>query len=503
MTTMHRARAIAAAMTSLLLALPAAAQAQTAVITGKVTSEFGQPVEQANVYINDLTISVATNAQGVYTITIPAARVSGQAGQPARSRDRLSAGIAADPPHGGKPDPELHVEAGRQSPQRSRRHGRRRRGTERAKVPFAIGRLTAEDMPVPALDPIQALAGQGCRRPYRADRAARPGTTPEIMLRGPHVDQRAGPQPRSAVRRRRRDPERRQPRRAGRSRHRVRRSREGRGRRVALRRDGGQRRHRHQDEARREPGRRQVQRPHGIRRERLNSFNYGAAGQPSRCSSTRRATRFCVSGAGPVAPCSRTVELDDGDAAHQQRRRGHDSHRLQTFSGRAQPSGGELLNVFQSNMWPGQCYNIARRRSRRQASIALQLARCDRASRRRALLRQRLVHGRPGRHQGAHRSAAAPRPREPRLRRRAATATVSVSTLYDQWHARTFTPATSARCCRGATTGTDYSRATRWAAAPHVGGTGLRPTTQRRRRASSTIPRTRSTTASPTASSAT
>src|SRR6266513_1758485 len=78
MTTMHRARAIAAAMTSVLLALPAAAQAQTAVITGKVTSEFGQPIDQANVYINDLSISVATTATGAYTITIPAARVSGQ-----------------------------------------------------------------------------------------------------------------------------------------------------------------------------------------------------------------------------------------------------------------------------------------------------------------------------------------------------------------------------------------------------------------------------------------
>ena len=33
-------------------------------------------------------------------------------------------------------------------------------GVERSKVPFAIGRLTAEDMPVPALDPVQALAGK-------------------------------------------------------------------------------------------------------------------------------------------------------------------------------------------------------------------------------------------------------------------------------------------------------------------------------------------------------
>src|SRR5438128_5742316 len=78
MTTMHRARAIAAAMTSILLAFPAAAQAQAAVITGKVASEFGQPVDQANVYINDLAISVGTNAQGVYTITIPEARVTCQ-----------------------------------------------------------------------------------------------------------------------------------------------------------------------------------------------------------------------------------------------------------------------------------------------------------------------------------------------------------------------------------------------------------------------------------------
>src|ERR1700704_3991415 len=78
MISMNRARAIAAALLGVLLTLPAQAQAQNAVITGKVTSEFGQPVDAANVYINDLTISVVTNAQGSYTITIPSARVSGQ-----------------------------------------------------------------------------------------------------------------------------------------------------------------------------------------------------------------------------------------------------------------------------------------------------------------------------------------------------------------------------------------------------------------------------------------
>ena len=79
MTIMTRARATAAALVGLLLAVPAAvAQAQNTVITGKVTTEFSQPLEGANVYITELAISIGTNAQGVYSITIPAARVSGQ-----------------------------------------------------------------------------------------------------------------------------------------------------------------------------------------------------------------------------------------------------------------------------------------------------------------------------------------------------------------------------------------------------------------------------------------
>jgi hypothetical protein len=66
-TTLHRFRVVAASLLGLWLAVPASnAQAQGgAVITGKVMSEFGQPVDQANVYINDLSISVGTNAQGV------------------------------------------------------------------------------------------------------------------------------------------------------------------------------------------------------------------------------------------------------------------------------------------------------------------------------------------------------------------------------------------------------------------------------------------------------
>jgi len=80
MITMNRARAIAAGWFGLLLIVPSVvALAQNAVITGKVSSEFGQPIEGANVYLNELSVSVPTNAQGAYTITIPALRVVGQA----------------------------------------------------------------------------------------------------------------------------------------------------------------------------------------------------------------------------------------------------------------------------------------------------------------------------------------------------------------------------------------------------------------------------------------
>ena len=33
-------------------------------------------------------------------------------------------------------------------------------GVERAKVPFAVSRLSQEDLPVPALDPLRALSGK-------------------------------------------------------------------------------------------------------------------------------------------------------------------------------------------------------------------------------------------------------------------------------------------------------------------------------------------------------
>ena len=184
MTTGNRVRALGLAMASVLLAAPASsARAQTAVITGKVTSESGQPVEAANLYINDLAISVGTNAAGTYTFSIPAARVNGQKanlriraiGQQSQLRS-------------------ITIVPGAQTQNFTMQGDVNRlsevvvtgvvEGTERSKVPFAVGRVTAEDLPVPALDPMKALAGKvaGLRI---ANTSGRPGANPEIQLRGP------------------------------------------------------------------------------------------------------------------------------------------------------------------------------------------------------------------------------------------------------------------------------------------------------------------------------
>jgi hypothetical protein len=44
-------------------------------ISGTVKSDAGQPIDGANVYMNDLAISVLTNGKGEYVITVPAERI--------------------------------------------------------------------------------------------------------------------------------------------------------------------------------------------------------------------------------------------------------------------------------------------------------------------------------------------------------------------------------------------------------------------------------------------
>ncbi len=184
MSLLHRVRWTGWALVGAMLAVPSVgAQAQNAVITGKVTSEAGQPLAAANIFIAELTVSVPTNEAGVYNLVIPAARVSGQA---VVLRVRAVGYKPAFIP--------LVIKAGNQSFNFTLKQDLNRlsevvvtgsiEGTERAKVPFSVGRLTAEDIPVPALNPVTALQGKvaGMRI---ASSSGRPGSTPEIMMRGP------------------------------------------------------------------------------------------------------------------------------------------------------------------------------------------------------------------------------------------------------------------------------------------------------------------------------
>ncbi len=176
-------RVIARAALGLLLAASVTEAQQNAVLTGKVTSEAGQVLAQAQVYITEMTISVATNDQGVYTITIPAARATGQTVN-LRARAIGYAPAVA----------QVQLNLGSQTRDFTLRRDINRlsevtvtgsiEGTERAKVPFAIGRVTAEEMPVPSLDPMKALVGKvpGLRV---AQAGGAPGSAPQIMLRGP------------------------------------------------------------------------------------------------------------------------------------------------------------------------------------------------------------------------------------------------------------------------------------------------------------------------------
>ena len=74
-------RRLGASILALVVSLASAPEVSAqagATITGRVTSEAGQPLYGANITIEALTVSVGSNEDGRYTITIPGARARGQ-----------------------------------------------------------------------------------------------------------------------------------------------------------------------------------------------------------------------------------------------------------------------------------------------------------------------------------------------------------------------------------------------------------------------------------------
>lgn len=177
--TLRRPYLLAAVLA--LAAGAAQAQAQNAVISGRVASDQGQPLYGANVYITEMNISVGTNQQGQYTITIPAARVSGQQ---AVLRVR-SVGYAPQ-------EKTISITPGSQTVDFSLKADAIRltemvvtgvtAATEAIKVPFALTKVDSAQMPVVGASAISQL--QGKVPGAQIVSAGRPGAAPTIVLRG-------------------------------------------------------------------------------------------------------------------------------------------------------------------------------------------------------------------------------------------------------------------------------------------------------------------------------
>src|SRR5687768_15189384 len=167
----------------LVCVAPAFAQDQAAVITGRVISEQGQPLVGANVLIPELNISVATNPSGAYTITVPAARVRGQAVvvraraigfQPVSRPLTLTSGTQTLSFDLQKDVTELSavVVTGVTT------------ATEQIKVPFTVTRVDTTQMPVTGSNPLTQLQGK-IPGALVVNASGRPGASPSIVLRGP------------------------------------------------------------------------------------------------------------------------------------------------------------------------------------------------------------------------------------------------------------------------------------------------------------------------------
>ncbi len=153
------------------------------VISGTVVSEQGQKLSDANVYINELNISVATDATGHYSVTLTPARLRGATSVTVRARaigftpvSRITTATSQTIDFKLRQDVNRLSEviiAGVTA------------GTEQKKLPFSITRVDAVDLEkVPATDPLQALEGK-VPGANIVSASGRPGAPPAVILRTP------------------------------------------------------------------------------------------------------------------------------------------------------------------------------------------------------------------------------------------------------------------------------------------------------------------------------
>ncbi|HEY8831140.1 MAG TPA: SusC/RagA family TonB-linked outer membrane protein [Gemmatimonadaceae bacterium] len=174
---------VAGALTALALVTPALAQGQSAVLTGRVVSEQGQPLSGASVLVPELNISVTTNPAGAYTIIVPAARVRGQS-VVVRAR-AIGYQPIANP---------ITLNAGSQTVDFNLKQDLTQlaavvvtgvtAATQQVKLPFTVAHLDSAQMPVTGSNPISQIQGKIPGAQIVAA-SGRPGTAPSIVLRGP------------------------------------------------------------------------------------------------------------------------------------------------------------------------------------------------------------------------------------------------------------------------------------------------------------------------------
>jgi TonB-dependent SusC/RagA subfamily outer membrane receptor len=169
---------------ALALVAPALAQAQQpATITGRVVGDQGQPLVGANVFINEMNISVGTNAAGQYTITVPQARLAGQSVilraraigySPQSQQIRLAPGTQT-----------VNFELRRELTQLSEVVVTGvTTATEQRKLAFTVTRVDSTMMPVTGSNPITQLQGK-VPGAIIMNPSGRPGAAPQVILRGP------------------------------------------------------------------------------------------------------------------------------------------------------------------------------------------------------------------------------------------------------------------------------------------------------------------------------
>ncbi len=167
-----------------MLAISGFAEAQAqVVITGTVSSEQGQKLSNANVYINELSVSVATDAAGHYSVTLTPARLRGATSLTIRARAiGFTPGSKITTATSQTVDFKLRQDINRLSEVIV---AGVTAGTEQKKLAFSITRVDAADLErVPASDPLQALEGK-VPGANITSASGRPGAPPAVLLRAP------------------------------------------------------------------------------------------------------------------------------------------------------------------------------------------------------------------------------------------------------------------------------------------------------------------------------